>query len=297
MIETVHELRDMVPEKEYFVGIDSDGCVFDTMEIKHKECFCPNFILHLDMQPVSKYAREAWEFVNLYSKTRGVNRFIGLLRVIELLKKRREVKARNIMVPYMDALRKWVERETKLGNPTLEEEIKNNPQEELERAFNWSNDVNRSIETMVKNIPPYPLARESISKLTELADAIVVSQTPREALKREWREHNLADLVRAICGQEIGTKAEQLTFAAAEKYKPHHMLMIGDAPGDLKAAKANNALFYPIIPGAEESSWERLYKEAINKFFSGTYAGSFEEALIREFDGQLPEKAPWEESF
>ena len=35
--------------KPYLVCIDSDGCVFDTMEIKHKECFCPPYIKHFGL--------------------------------------------------------------------------------------------------------------------------------------------------------------------------------------------------------------------------------------------------------
>lgn len=31
-------LRNFSPTKDFFVGIDSDGCAFDTMEVKHKEC-------------------------------------------------------------------------------------------------------------------------------------------------------------------------------------------------------------------------------------------------------------------
>ena len=53
------------PQHEFLVGIDSDGCAFDTMELKHKECFIPNTIKHYDLQGVSKYARESAEFVNL----------------------------------------------------------------------------------------------------------------------------------------------------------------------------------------------------------------------------------------
>jgi hypothetical protein len=71
-------LDDLKPAKEFFIGIDSDGCVFDTMEIKQKECFCPAFIKHFDLQKISKYARETWEFVNLYSTTRGCNRFLAV---------------------------------------------------------------------------------------------------------------------------------------------------------------------------------------------------------------------------
>ena len=69
------------------------------MELKHKECFIPNFINHYELQGVSKYAREAAEFVNLYSKSRGVNRFPGLVEQLDWLRRRPEVKARGVNVP------------------------------------------------------------------------------------------------------------------------------------------------------------------------------------------------------
>ncbi len=47
------------------------------------------------------------------------------------------------------------------------------------------------------------------------------------------------------------------------------ILMIGDANGDLKAAKSNGVLFFPVNPGKEEASWERLYREGLDKFFAG----------------------------
>src|SRR5205085_10471008 len=49
----------ITPKHDFLVGIDSDGCVFDSMEIKYKECFIPNFINHYGLQGVSKFAREA----------------------------------------------------------------------------------------------------------------------------------------------------------------------------------------------------------------------------------------------
>ena len=52
-------MSEFSPTKEFFVGIDSDGCVFDSMELKHKECFIPNIIKHWGLQAVSKYTREA----------------------------------------------------------------------------------------------------------------------------------------------------------------------------------------------------------------------------------------------
>ena len=34
MSDPAQVLREFTPSKEFFVGIDSDGCVFDSMEIK-----------------------------------------------------------------------------------------------------------------------------------------------------------------------------------------------------------------------------------------------------------------------
>ena len=79
----------------------------------------------------------------------------------------------------------------------------------------------------------------------------------------------------------------------AVKYAPNHVLMVGDAPGDYKAAKANNTLFYPINPGAEEASWKRLYDEGLDRFFNGTFAGEYQQQLLDEFNTYLPVDPPW----
>ena len=101
--------------KRFLVCIDSDGCAFDTMEIKHKECFCPSYINYFGLQAVSKYARDAWDFVNLYSCFRGMNRFVVLLKSLELLSERKEVLERNFVTPTLDELRKYVAE----GRPQL----------------------------------------------------------------------------------------------------------------------------------------------------------------------------------
>ena len=290
----VSDLKNMEPKKRFFIGIDSDGCAFDSMEIKHKECFCPAFVKHYDLQAVSKYAREAWEFVNLYSKSRGCNRFLAVTRALELLANRKETKARGVDVPKLAGLHSWAERETKLGNPALIKEVESNPDKDLKRCLAWSLDVNERIADTVKNIPPFPLVRESLQKIQGQADVIVVSQTPLEALLREWEEQDIDQYVALIAGQELGTKSEHIAYAAGGKYDPDKMLMIGDAPGDFKAARDNNALFFPVNPGGEEDSWELFYGEAIDKFFAGEYAGAYETELIDRFNTYLPEKAAWE---
>ena len=91
----------------------------------------------------------------------------------------------------------------------------------------------------------------------------------------------------------MGNKALHLELAAKGKYASDHILMIGDAPGDMRAAKANDALFYPINPGREEVSWQRFYEEAVHRFLAGEYAGDYEAGLIAEFEATLPDVPPW----
>ncbi len=292
MSDPAQVLRDFKPSKEFFIGIDSDGCIFDSMEIKHQECFAPMFIKHFHLQAVSKYARETWAFVNLYSKTRGANRFPALVRALNLLRERPQVIARGVKVPDTAALDEWIARETKLGNATLAAEVKNGNRG-LDQVKVWSDAVNDTVLDIVHGVPPFPLVRECLAKINEQADAMCISQTPVDALQREWGEHGIEKFVKIIAGQEMGTKTEHIKFAAKDKYAADKILMIGDAPGDFNAAKKNGALFFPINPGKEEASWERLHNEALDRFFAGTYAGAYEAALVKEFDDCLPENPSW----
>jgi phosphoglycolate phosphatase-like HAD superfamily hydrolase len=285
-------LKNLRPAKEFFIGIDSDGCVFDVMELKHKECFAPMFIKHFRLQTINKYAREVWDFVNLYSKTRGANRFQALARALNLLRERKEVIARGVAVPGTAELEAWMARSNHLSNAALKKEVEAGHQA-LAPALAWSQGVNQAVEDIDASVPPFPFVRESLQKMVQHADVIVVSQAPNETLAQEWREHGIDQYVRVLAGQELGTKDEHIRLAAGGKYPSVRILMIGDAPGDLNAARSNQALFYPIIPSQEEASWEKLLKEGLDRFLAGTYAGAYEAGLIQEFDASLPEKPNW----
>ena len=286
-------LDEFTAESEFFIGIDSDGCVFDTMEVKHKECFIPNIIGHYGLAAISKYVREAAEFVNLYSCHRGVNRFPGLVLTMDLLKDRPEVLRRRPRIPDLAGLRSWIGRETRLSNPALKAEVQATGDADLAKALEWSEAVNRTIGEIVRDVPPFPLVRESLDSMREKADVMVVSATPGEALLREWEEHGLRPLVSLIAGQEMGSKREHLALAAVGRYEPAKILMIGDAPGDLEAARANGVLFYPVDPGAEDQSWQRFFEESLPRFFAGTYAGDYMAAQIARFQALLPDRPTW----
>ena len=288
-------LRNIKPSHDFFIGIDSDGCVFDTMEVKQKEFFIPNALKYLDLYAISKLLRETWEFVNLYSAYRGGNRFTSILKVFELLQKRPEIIDRGIKLPDLSSLRTWTNSETKLANANLRKYFESHYDPDLEKIVIWTEAVNKDISEWLHNIPPFPQAKSAIEKMSSFSDLIVVSQTPLEALDREWDEHELKKYVNAVAAQEHGTKTEHIAIAAKGKYSDNRILMIGDAKGDLEAAKNNGILFYPIIPGSEDKSWERLNVEGLEKFTSNSFAGSYENKLLREFRKSLPEKPPWTE--
>src|SRR5262245_49607678 len=168
-------LRQLEKRSDFFIGIDSDGCAFDTMEVKHKECFIPNIIKHYSLAAVSKYAREAAEFVNLYSQWRGINRFPALVMTFDLLLDRPEVLGRHHPLPALPGLRSWVKRESKLSNPTLKAEAAGTGDADLESALSWSEAVNRAIGEIVHDVPPFPFVRESLACMRGKADVIVVS--------------------------------------------------------------------------------------------------------------------------
>ncbi len=292
--EIVRPLVDLEPAHEFFVGIDSDGCVFDTMEIKHKECFIPNIIKYWGLQSVSRFAREAGEFVNLYSKWRGVNRWPALIKTLDLLRERPVVERRGAEIPMAPKVREFIESGRPLSNSSLAELVEETGNPELAKALEWSEAVNATVADMVHGVAPFAYVRESLEKITAQADAIVVSQTPTEALTREWKEHEIDRYVLTIAGQEMGTKGEHLRYASKNKYDDDHKLMIGDAPGDMSAARENNAFFFPVNPGREEESWQRFYEEAWDRFLNGTYGGDYEATLIAEFEKALPETPPWQ---
>jgi phosphoglycolate phosphatase-like HAD superfamily hydrolase len=279
-------------QSDFLVAIDSDGCAFDTMELKHKECFIPALVNHYDLQAVSKFARETWEFVNLYSTTRGMNRFPALVRTLDLLARRPEAKRRGVAATVPESLRRWVKDETRLGNPALEARVQQTGDAHLARCLAWSQEVNRAVDAIVRHVPPFPFVRESLDKLAGRADAIVCSATPQAALQKEWAEHKIDGLVATICGQETGTKKEMLAIASG--YGPNRVLMMGDALGDYAAAQANGCLFFPINPGAEEASWQRFHEEAIDRFLAGQFAGQYHDERLDEFRRYLPEHPPWE---
>jgi phosphoglycolate phosphatase-like HAD superfamily hydrolase len=286
-------LAAYLPRRDHFIGVDSDGCVFDAMEIKHKECFIPATIKCWHLQAASSLVRETAEFVNLYSDGRGLNRWLALLRVFDLLAERPEVARRGITVPAGTALRRFVTSGSPLSATGLSRYAALHPDPELDLALEWTDEVDARIADMVHDVPPFAHVRESLAAASAKADLMVVSATPLDALTREWSEHDLARHMDLIAGQEQGTKGRHLEVAAKGRYADDHILLIGDAPTDRDTAAAAGVLFYPINPGDEDASWLRFHDEALDRFLEGRYAGPYQDALVAEFTSLLPDTPSW----
>jgi len=282
-------------EKQHplLVAVDSDGCVFDVMDLKHQECFCPAFIEYYELQTVSRAARECWEFANLRSSTRGTNRFPVIPITLDLLQGHPDVIARGFEVPLAEGLRQWVSKAAAFSGPALEEAASSGDPD-LATALAWHRDVNDRIARLVHGVEPIPGARDGLTAAACDADLVVVSQASSDALEREWTQHSLMPLVRAAPGQEVGSKSRQLQQALEGRYEPKQAIMLGDAPGDRKAAEDAGTWFFPIIPYQEPRSWKRFVQEALPRFFSGTFDTSYQEKLLEEFDSALPRTPPWD---
>jgi phosphoglycolate phosphatase-like HAD superfamily hydrolase len=278
---------------DFLVCFDSDGSVFDTAEFKTKECFIPGIIRYWDLQPIARYARTAAEYVNLYSRWRGANRFVAIVALFDMLEDWPELKKRGAKIPEAKELREWVARESVLSNSTLRAELERTGSPVLKRALEWSEAANREIVGMMRNVPPYPLVREIHQAASSWADVLVCSTTIVETLTREWTEHGLDIYPQMIAGQEMGNKREHIGLAAAGRYASGRILMVGDAPGDRAAARANGASFFPIVPGEEEASWRLFLDESLEKFHQGEYTAEYEARLNAEFDKRLHELPPW----
>ncbi|MCK9478616.1 MAG: HAD hydrolase-like protein [Firmicutes bacterium] len=260
--------------KKYFVAFDSDGCVFDAMEPKHKLCFGPAAVSVFGFEDFKDEFLRLWNDINLYSCTRGINRFLGLIDSFDKIKKT------GRLVPDLEPLVKWTKQTDMLSAKSLENYVKNTDSPVLKKVLQWSDAVNSLIEQTAESIVPFENAKSAFEIIANHADIAAVSSANTAAITREWEKFGFSKFAVEICGQEKGTKAQCLSKFKNSGY--NHMLMVGDAPGDKKAAEESGALFFPILPGNEERSWEALRDKYFPQFLNGMYDTNNE--YIKDFD-------------
>lgn len=255
------------------VCIDSDGCAMDTMNYKHIHCFGPIASEIFEVEDKQKFLK-LWNIVNLYSNTRGVNRFIGLYMTFDRINKP------------LNEVKKWARNATELSNDSLKKYLEKNNSYELQKALLWSIKVNEKIEEIKHMAKPFSSVLKVIKELKKYVDVAIVSSANNEAIKDEWTKFGLINYVDYVMGQNEGSKKDCIKKLIDMGYNNHNIIMIGDSPGDINASKDNSTLMYPIIITKENESWDNFLNSVLPKFLNDEYEDS---EFIEEYNKKLGE--------
>ena len=275
------DLQHFTPAKAWLVCVDSDGCAMDTMDIKHFRCFGPCMVEEWNLQKWEKTILERWNEINLYSMTRGVNRFKGLAMALT------EIDRTYCPIEGVEELAQWVQSAPELSNRAVEQAAATAKGPCLAKALAWSQKVNAAIDALPESEKkPFPGAAEGLEAAHAVADVAVVSSANREAVEEEWARCGLLDKVDVVCCQDTGSKADCIAALLGKGYAPDHVVMVGDATGDKTAAEKNGVWFYPILVRHEAESWRELASEGLERFRQDDFA-PYAETKGQQFEQNL----------
>ena len=276
-------LDTFIKRHDYLVCVDSDGCAMDTMDIKHHRCFGPCMVAEWGLQAWQDTILPRWNDINLYTMTRGINRFQGLRVALT------EVDATLCPIEGVNTLAHWVDTSAALSNEALEQAVAADPAATvLQKALAWSRAVNAAIRALPQEtVRPFPLAREALAFAHERADVAIVSSANAGAVQEEWSRHGLLPHTDIVLAQDAGSKAACIAALLAKGYTPDRVLMCGDAPGDRQAALKNGVYYYPILVRRERESWQEFMDTGLDRLLAGTYGGAYQEEKTQAFLANL----------
>ena len=110
-------LTDFTKKREFLICMDSDGCVMDTVRIKHSTVMCPELIRVFALDDHADFITAAWDEINLHTITRGISRFESVRLVFDRLKNR------GIEIPGSEDIAAWVDTATELSTASLQREL------------------------------------------------------------------------------------------------------------------------------------------------------------------------------
>ena len=256
---------------DYLVCVDSDGCVMDTMNCKHFNCFGPCMVAEWGLEEWKDEILDRWNVINLFSMTRGINRFKGLAMALG------EINEKYTKIVGIEALQHWADTAPALSNDGAAKAAAEAEDEVtklvLTKALNWSKAVNAAIVELDESLKvPYDGAKEGLAAAHEFADVAMVSSANRDAVEEEWGKFGLLEHTDIVLAQDVGSKAACIKEMLKFGYDLDKVVMVGDAPGDCDAAEKNGVHYYPILVNHEKESWDEAIAVAFGKLQSGEYA-------------------------
>ena len=256
---------------DYLVCVDSDGCVMDTMNCKHFHCFGPCMVTEWGLEEWKEEILDRWNVINLFSMTRGINRFKGLAMALK------EIDGKYKKITGVDALVHWADTAPALSNDGVAkaaaEAADTDAKLVFEKALSWSKAVTAAIVELDESLKvPYEGAKEGLAAAHSFADVAMVSSANRDAVEEEWGKFGLLEHTDIVLAQDIGSKAACIAAMLKFGYDLDKVVMVGDAPGDCDAAEKNNVYYYPILVKHEKESWDEAIFNAFGKLRNGEYA-------------------------
>ena len=260
-----------VRKHDYLVCVDSDGCVMDTMNCKHFHCFGPCMVTEWGLEEWKDEILDRWNVINLFSMTRGINRFKGLAIALG------EINEKYTKIQGIEALQHWAEAAPALSNDGVAKAAQEATDADakliLSKALSWSKAVNASIVELDESLKvPYAGANEGLVAAHRFADVAMVSSANRDAVEEEWGKFGLLEHTDIVLAQDVGSKAACIKEMLKFGYDPNKVVMIGDAPGDCDAAEKNGVHYYPILVNHEKESWDEAIAVAFGKLQNGEYS-------------------------
>ena len=263
---------------DYLICIDSDGCAMNTMEIKHRKSLAPCMVYEWDLGEYRDAIMRRWREISLYSMDRGINRFEALAKILV------DVNENYKRVEDLESLLNWVRTTKELSTESLRREVERTGSPALKKALEWSELVNGSLKMISeKNKQPFEGVREALETAEQFADIVIVTAANRTEIVEEWEYYDLLKHVGLVLTQETGSKEYCIGKLLEYGYQKDHVMMVGDAPIDQRAAKTEGVFFYPIMVWKEKESWEEFRNNALKKFREGTFAGEYQAEVEKEF--------------
>ena len=260
-----------VRKHDYLVCVDSDGCVMDTMNCKHFNCFGPCMVTEWGLEQWKDEILDRWNVINLFSMTRGINRFKGLAMALG------EINEKYTPITGIAALQHWADTAPALSNDAVTKAAAEADDEDaklvFKKALSWSKAVNAAIVELDEALKvPYEGAKEGLAAAHTFADVAMVSSANRDAVEEEWGKFGLLEHTDIVLAQDVGSKAACIKEMLKFGYDLDKVVMVGDAPGDCDAAEKNGVYYYPILVNHEKESWDEAIGTAFAMLQSGSYA-------------------------
>ena len=256
---------------DYLVCVDSDGCVMDTMNCKHFHCFGPCMVTEWGLEEWKEEILDRWNVINLFSMTRGINRFKGLAMALG------EINEKYKPITGIAALQHWADTAPALSNDGVAKAAAEASDADaklvFEKALSWSKAVNAAIVDLDESLKvPYNGAKEGLAAAHTFADVAMVSSANRDAVEEEWGKFGLLEHTDIVLAQDVGSKAACIKEMLKFGYDVDKVVMVGDAPGDCDAAEKNGVHYYPILVNHEKESWDEAIAVGFGKLREGCYA-------------------------